>query len=609
MLFSSFDPCRPASLPAYSPIHTAIRQTARTRPIRTVATYGTDLRPRRIQSTSPVHYRRRSCPPRRLSKSDLSAPILDEYPHRDIIGIDPGALPTEVTPLLNPPCRRDAEARESLETIPESQYSMFVEELSTLLRYTGPIFGTHLSEYFLLVIPVICIGHYSTTALAAITLGSMFATITGFSIIQGFISALDTVLPATWSSHPELLGLWTQRMAVLMTAILIPISILFFNAEPFLLHLKQDVKVSHLAAIYLRWISLGLPAYAFNYISRRYYKSQGRFSVPTKVTFIVAPIHAVLTYTLVFGPPRLPYNWNLDFLKLGFIGAPIATVCSFNLISTLFIIHGLFFSPRTAWTPPSRRMFSRLGVLVRLGMCGVGQIGLRLWAWEVLTLAASLLGPVALASQSILVIFASTIFRAPFALGIASSVRIGNLLGQQDARHAEVASRTAMGLVVIMSTFTSILVTAFAKYWAYIFNHDPDVIRIVARIMPLIALFQVFHGTAAVTGAIARARGKQLTGALVNLSAYYMIGFPMGLYLAFRHGTGLSGLWIGMTVSLIFCAASGLYLCLRVDWDVEVKRAMQRIKRDKLVCGCESGEEDGEGESQRRTGVTRAESR
>lgn len=46
----------------------------------------------------------------------------------------------------------------------------------------------------------------------------MFATITGFSIIQGFISALDTVLPATWtSSHPELLGLWTQRMGMFMS--------------------------------------------------------------------------------------------------------------------------------------------------------------------------------------------------------------------------------------------------------------------------------------------------------------------------------------------------------------------------------------------------------
>ncbi|KAF8954512.1 multidrug/Oligosaccharidyl-lipid/Polysaccharide flippase [Flammula alnicola] len=445
---------------------------------------------------------------------------------------------------------------------------MFGDEMSTLLQYTGPIFVTHLSEYTLIIVPVICIGHYSTTGLAAITLGSMFATVTGFSIIQGFISALDTVLPGIWtSSHPELIGLWTQRMGVVMLGCLIPMFILWFNAEPFLLLITQDPEVSHLASVYLRWISFGLPAYAFNYISRRYYKSQGRFSVPTKITFIVAPFNALLTYLLVFGPKSL---------RIGFIGAPIASALSFNLIALLFLLQGIFFEPRTAWQPLSYRMFSGLGVLVQLGFCGVGQIGLRLWAWELLTLTASLLGPVSLASQSILVISASTIFRAPFALGIASSVRIGNLLGQRDARRACVAARTALGLVILLSTFTSV---------------EYNVIRIVARIMPLVALFQVFHGTSAVTGAIARARGTQLTGALVNLRAYYIIGFPIGIYLAFWLGYGLRGLWIGMTISLIYCASSGILLCMQVDWDSEVQKVTKRLQSDKVHYSCTSSPE------------------
>ncbi|KAG6864900.1 hypothetical protein C0991_006470 [Blastosporella zonata] len=35
--------------------------------------------------------------------------------------------------------------------------------------------------------------------------------------------------------------------------------------------------------------------------------------------------------------------------------------------------------------------------------------------------------------------------------------------------------------------------------------------------MPLVALFQVFDGNSAVTAGILRARGKQVTGALLNL--------------------------------------------------------------------------------------------
>jgi Na+-driven multidrug efflux pump len=61
--------------------------------------------------------------------------------------------------------------------------------------------------------------------------------------------------------------------------------LIWLNAEPILILLNQEPEVAHLAAIYLRWASLGLPgmvltsifsavannndlAYAFNNISR-----------------------------------------------------------------------------------------------------------------------------------------------------------------------------------------------------------------------------------------------------------------------------------------------------------------------------------------------------
>lgn len=74
-------------------------------------------------------------------------------------------------------------------------------------------FSTHVLEYSLVIASVVSIGHISTTALAAISLGSMTASVSAFSIIQGLTSALDTLLPSAWtSSQPQLVGLWTQRM-------------------------------------------------------------------------------------------------------------------------------------------------------------------------------------------------------------------------------------------------------------------------------------------------------------------------------------------------------------------------------------------------------------
>ena len=71
---------------------------------------------------------------------------------------------------------------------------------------------THVLEYSLVVVSVVSIGHISTSALAAISLGSMTASVSGFSIIQGMTSALDTLLPPAWTSQPQLVGLWSQRM-------------------------------------------------------------------------------------------------------------------------------------------------------------------------------------------------------------------------------------------------------------------------------------------------------------------------------------------------------------------------------------------------------------
>lgn len=71
--------------------------------------------------------------------------------------------------------------------------------------------------------------------------------------------------------------------------------------------------------------------------------------------------------------------WGPKPFGLGFIGAPIATAISFNLIALSSIIYGIFFTPATAWYPVSRRMFTGLGVLVNLGLSGVGTM--RNFSW------------------------------------------------------------------------------------------------------------------------------------------------------------------------------------------------------------------------------------
>jgi MATE family multidrug resistance protein len=67
----------------------------------------------------------------------------------------------------------------------------------------------------------------------------------------------------------------------------------------------------------------------------------------------------------------------------------------------------------------------------------------------------------------------------------------------------------------------------FRHSWAYLFNNDPgrylnhyfdqklkifktEVVKLVASVLPIMGLCQVFDGWSAVTGGILRAKGKQV---------------------------------------------------------------------------------------------------
>jgi multidrug resistance protein, MATE family len=92
----------------------------------------------------------------------------------------------------------------------------------------------------------------------------------------------------------------------------------------------------------------------------------GLFSVPTRVLFIVAPTNILLNYLLVWGP--------FTPLRLGFIGAPIATAISLNLIMLFYCLYGVWIAPRDAWHPITKECLQELGFLFRLGVAGVAQV-------------------------------------------------------------------------------------------------------------------------------------------------------------------------------------------------------------------------------------------
>lgn len=67
---------------------------------------------------------------------------------------------------------------------------------------------------------------------------------------------------------------------------------------------------------------------------------------------------------------------------------------------------------------------------------------------------------------------------------------------------------------------------------------------------------------------------------MLNLSAYYGFGIPAAVFFAFKLGYGLHGLWMGLTISLVYCALMGTWLCVRTDWEEEVAKVQSRLREE-----------------------------
>jgi len=63
-------------------------------------------------------------------------------------------------------------------------------------------------------------------------------------------------------------------------------------------------------------------------------------------------------------------------------------------------------------------------------------------------------------------------------------------------------------------------------------------------------------------------------------SKYLCLGIPLGVYLGFTKHYHLDGLWLGLTFSLVYCAVIGTWVCLRTDWDSQIRRVLQRLKEE-----------------------------
>lgn len=470
------------------------------------------------------------------------------------------------TTITNDPVRDTETAAAFAESI-QSQSTMTAlkTEAGIMASSSVTMSITFFLQYSINFASIFAAGRIGKLELGAVALANMTVAVTCLAPFIGLATSLDTLCAQAFGDgRKHLVGLQCQRMTLLLFVLAIPVVIFWWNSLPIFEKFLGNPESARLVSLYLRVMSCSIPGSIIWESGKRMLQAQGLFRQTTYVLLIVAPLNLFVNWFLVFK------------MELGFIGAPIAVCFSRTMLAISLVLYIKFVNGYQCWGGFSERAFTNWWPMVWLALPGMLMILAEWGAFEIMTFLASRFGDDSLAAQSILITSSGISFQIPFAMSVASSSRVANLIGAGLVDRAKLATKVATLGFIIMGGVICTLYTSLRFYVPLIFTDDETVISIAARVMPIVGAMQVFDAIATGVNGFLRGIGKQSIGGPINVIAYYGISLPLSLVLGIHYGWNLAGFWTGITIALVFVAVvEGIFL-LWVDWDGASEEARRR---------------------------------
>jgi MATE family multidrug resistance protein len=255
---------------------------------------------------------------------------------------------------------------------------------------------------------------------------------------------------------------------------------------------------------------------------------------------------------------------NLGAPALGVEGAAWATVAA-RVYMAAFLYFAIVVVHRGRGRAHPRVPFvfdmARVRALTALGVPAASQLVLEVGAFAAVSGLAGKLDPVSLGSHQIALNLAALSFMIPLGLSSAGAVRVGHAIGAGDARRAMHAGWTALGIGAVIMAAVGLLFVLAPLPLLRTFTSDTRVLSIGTSLLAIAAAFQLFDGTQAVATGVLRGIGDTRTPMIMNVLGHWVFGLPVGYALCFRARWGVSGLWIGLCIGLVFVA-----LVLTIAW-------------------------------------------
>lgn len=444
-----------------------------------------------------------------------------------------------------------------------------LEEVKKQLWLAGPLISVSLLQYCIQMISVMFVGHLGELSLSGASMATSFASVTGFSLLLGMASALDTFCGQAYGARQfHMLSIHMQRAMVVLLLVSIPLAIIWANTRPILIACGQQKDIAEEAGLYARFMIPSLFAYGLLQCLVKFLQTQNIVFPMMLCAGITTLLHILVCWVLVFKS------------GLGYIGAALASSFSYWINVLLLVLYVKFSSSCSkTWTGFSKEAFHDIVNFMRLAIPSAVMVCLEMWSFESMVLLSGLLPNPELETSvlSISLNTGATVWMIPYGLSGAASTRVSNELGAQHPYLARLAVRVVITIAVAEGILVGIVLILIRNVWGYAYSNDIEVVDYVAVMLPVVATSNFLDGLQCVLSGVARGCGWQKIGAYINLGSYYLVGIPIAILLAFVFHVGGKGLWLGIICALIVQVFSLATITIRTNWEQEAKKATERV--------------------------------
>lgn len=184
-------------------------------------------------------------------------------------------------------------------------------------------------------------------------------------------------------------------------------------------------------------------------------------------------------------------------------------------------------------------------------------------AFNIITIIMAKVSGVYAAAQNILITITTATFMIPLSISTAIAVKVGFANGAKNTADLKGYSIAGTAISVCFMSLCAVSFIAFPGFFINIFTKDAGLVKICVPIMLLAGIFQIFDGMQVSFGGIFKGLKKTNIVMAGDLFAYWAIGLPLGILLAFHYKMNLYGFWVGLTVSLFLLSMIFLFILIR----------------------------------------------